>query len=270
MTSHPPIRSIDDLHRASADQIAKHLAWEVRRLIQEQEASQLEVAERIGYASSAGAFSRWLNGRDVIPHAKAKALDEQYPDFGHTLPGQSFTSLREELKQRRQGRFQSDPDQIDVFIASPMASAGGAEDGYRNERSAALQLAETLGDFCGFERVHYSGATIEGSDVFESPTLSIEANSEALYRARFFVLLALERPVKPSGIYVEAGMALALRKPSVYFVPNQMHLPWMLRTIGEHKSPHLPEVSVQPVHKMSQVITLVRRHRRALFTRLES
>ena len=267
----PPLRNLAELEGANADTINRHIRWELQRMMAERKLTQMALALSIGYASSAGAFSKWATGTAAIPEAKAAQLDEVYPDFRLTLEGESFSSLHATQARRRKVQLPR-PSAYDVFIASPMASAttvSGKDEAYRAERSAAVQLGEALSDYCGFSHIYYAGATIESTDAFESPTLSIEANVDALQTSRFFVLLALEPPTMPSGIYVEAGMALALAIPSVYFVPDATHLPWMLRTIGEHNSPRLPRVSIEPVGSIREAIGRVRRHRSALFSRLE-
>jgi transcriptional regulator with XRE-family HTH domain len=273
MNELPPLQNLNELESADADQINAQIRWELKRLMIELGLSQLDVAVQIGYASSAGAFSRWVKGPAAIPTAKAPALDKQFAEFELSLPGETFKSLHARQARRKVVR-PAIAHVYDVFIASPMASAvpvGTNDDGYAAERSAAMQLAEAVTDYCGFDRIYYAGSAIESSESFESPTLSVEANAEALHSARYFILLALEAPIAPSGIYVEAGMALALGKPSVYFVPDsgRHYLPWMLRTIGEHTSPRLPRVSIEPVNSVREAIARVRHHRRGLFTRLE-
>ncbi|HKG40494.1 MAG TPA: helix-turn-helix transcriptional regulator [Conexibacter sp.] len=268
MARQAPLRTRDELESATAEQIAAQFRWEVRRLIDVQDWSQLDLAIELGY--STGYLSRWLNERESIPQPAAERLDnirEGLANGALSLADVSYAELHGRWRAARHVAQQITTE-YDVFVASPMASAA-EDDGYGAERGTALEVVDALQHYCGFHRVYYAGTTIESRESFESPTLSLELNASALRDSRYFMLLALNPPVKPSGVYVEAGMALAMGKPSVYFVRASKQLPWMLQTIGEHRSRLLPRVSIEPVESMRAAVGRLRKHRSQLFKRLD-
>jgi hypothetical protein len=269
MADRPPLRDAADLAGADADTIRAQLHWELLRLMSELRLKQLRVATDIGYKSSAGAFSRWASGETVPPPSKAKALDETYPNYKVSLPGETFSSLRD-LYDRRKRAFAPPPTHYDAFIASPMAAA--AEGAYAEERSAAMELADALERFCDFRNVYYAGKRIENAEAFESPNIAITANTHALSHSRYFILLVLDPPATPSGVYVEAGIALGLKLPSLYFVPHtgREYLPWMLETIGAVSASDLPPVSIEQVKSIREATQRLRTHGRQLFHNLDS
>lgn len=266
----PPIRNTRELDTAIADDVRRHICWELKRLVAEFKTSQLDVALAIGYQSSGGAFSRYINGREALPLDRARRLDEAYPSFALALESHTFLSLRELESAKRRGAVPVATD-YDVFLAAPMSAAAGNDPGddvYWQARDNAMEVAATLEHFCDF-RVYYAGRQIEKSEHFDSSSISSEEIRIALGRARFFVLLALSLPDKASSIFVEAGMALALDKPSMFFVSHPLEFPWILREIGGHRSDVLPRCSVEYVRTVADVTGRLRRHRAKLFTRLE-
>jgi transcriptional regulator with XRE-family HTH domain len=268
MPERPPIRSTDELASADADRISRHIAFELRQLLTQTGMRQLAFAQSLGY-ESAGGLSRWLNGQARLSKEGAKRLDDRYSGFPLYLTCETFTTLHERMS--RSPRFtQPTPAEYDVFLASPMESVRTADgDGYETERSGAKQMVSVLMAHCGFKRIFYAGHTIEKPTEWESPDHSLEKNVSALHEAAYFVLLALTPPPKPSGIYVEAGLALALGKPSIYFVGHESDLPWMLRSVDAHRSKRLPRVSIQPVEGIDGALGRVYSQGRELFTRLD-
>lgn len=268
MNDRPPLRDLEDLEGADAGTIQKQIKWELRRLISELKLSQLKVATSIGYESSAGAFSRWATGDAAPPAAKAAALDKLYEEFTLILPGETFASLRERYDRRKRAH-RPPPTKYDAFVAAPMAAA--ADGTYGQERSAAMELATALQRWCGLTDIFYAGKTIEKADAFESPNVALGVNTEALSRSRYFIMMVLQPPQTPSGVYVEAGFALAKNIPSLYFVPHtgREYLPWMLETIDAVRSRDLPPVTIEQVKTVEQATERLRTHGRKLFQALD-
>lgn len=270
----PPLPTAADLAHADAHKILEHLRWELKRAMAEKQMKHTSIARAIDYKSSSGAYTDWAcerkPGNDkpntFPPLDKAERLDALLIGFEFVLEGESFASLASKARRRR-STTPAAKHEYDVFIASPMASAA-KEGGYRRERSAALELAEAFERHCDFTRFYYAGKDISPEDGFESPSLSITVNAEALRASRYFVLLVTEQLFKPSGVYTEAGMAIAWQKPSVYFVPSDpdnRYLPWMLDNVAGHGSSDLPRIHIEHVKNVKEAIGRIRRHKHYLF-----
>jgi len=269
MPERAPIRTVEDLATAAPELIAEYMAWELRRLVADTDSTHLDFAHDLDYRAP-GNVSRWINGRQPISGEGAARLDRAYPDFGLHLTGERFSTLHKRMRKARAIVPQS-KGHFDVFLASPMESVRDERpDGrYAAERGMAREMVAALMNHCGFTNIFYAGHTIESAADWEAPDSSLEGNIAALRNSDYFVLLALTPPPRPSGVYVEAGLALALGKPSVYFVGSDDSLPWMLRAANAHQSPHLPRVSIQQVESLEQALGRVRAERGRMFQRLD-
>lgn len=119
--------------------------------------------------------------------------------------------------------------QYDVFLASAMAGLD-SEAKYEAYKKDALAIEQALTEACGFRSVFYAGRDLSWQQ-FESASLSLEEDVEALRRSRFFLLMYPERIV--SSVLFEAGLALAFGKPAVYFVTDRHHLPFLMAQAGD-------------------------------------
>jgi hypothetical protein len=113
-------------------------------------------------------------------------------------------------------------------LASPMASSGD----YAADRSVARDFAHLLHEYCGAD-VYYAGETVGTPADFDSESLAFQVNLAILQAACRFVLLLTEPVVKPTSVWVEAGLALALRIPSTYILENREWLPYILKRAHE-------------------------------------
>lgn len=106
-----------------------------------------------------------------------------------------------------------------------MASLKTEED-YQKYRNEALHLETILKDKCNFQTIFYAGRHLKTKAEFEAQNLSLEDDFDALRASRYFLLLYPERIV--SSVLFEAGWALALGKPSVYYVRDRHDLPFLM------------------------------------------
>jgi hypothetical protein len=103
----------------------------------------------------------------------------------------------------------------DVFVAAPMA-ATASEIEYATVRQETLQVVQCLRSVCGFKHVHFAGENISTSREFDAAGLAFKDDYEKLMKSRYFLLMFMRPGV--SSALVEAGIALALGKTSVYLV----------------------------------------------------
>lgn len=120
----------------------------------------------------------------------------------------------------------------DVFLAVPMAALGHGADAAARQaafaavREEALTVIAALKKYCGVESVFYAGEKIATFDDFESSVVAVKDDMAKLTAARRFVMLYPSRHV--SSVIFEAGVALALRKPSLYLVRRRSDLPFLM------------------------------------------
>ena len=113
----------------------------------------------------------------------------------------------------------------ELFIASPMASFNSEEE-YTKERKDILSLIATFRKECNFKSVIYAGKDIATMEDFDAPDISVKEDFDAIKESKFFVMVLPEK--LPSSVLVEAGVALAAGKPSLYFVKDKSDLPFLL------------------------------------------
>lgn len=118
----------------------------------------------------------------------------------------------------------------DLFIASPMAAYDTNEQ-YQKDRQNILDISTAFENKFGYKKIFYAGRTIRSMEKFEHKDSSVKDNLIALKQSKRFVLIYPK--ALTSSVLVEAGWALALGKPSVYYVRNRDHLPFLLREAGQ-------------------------------------
>jgi nucleoside 2-deoxyribosyltransferase len=147
----------------------------------------------------------------------------------------------------------------DVFLSVPMAGFS-SENEYQAARKDALQVIETLRTECGFKDVSYAAQFIETMADFDAADLSVIDDLKALRDSKYFVMIYPSRIV--SSCIFEAGYAVALGKPSLYFVRDKKHLPFLLQQAGEALN---TLVRIREVSDVAETTKLICKHKLALF-----
>ncbi len=147
----------------------------------------------------------------------------------------------------------------DVFLSTPMSSFPTQAE-YRSHRRDVLRLQQALQEACGF-RVYFSGDQRPTARDFQASDIGLRKDSSALENSRYF-LLVLPRDLI-SSVFVEAGMAIALGKPSVYFQHTEASLPFVLRHPG--RSSRMPLTKVYTYAAFPEVLDCIRANGRDLF-----
>lgn len=253
-----PIRSRNELEAAPLERIEEHIRWELRRLVGvgTQEFFAIEV---LNYPTAAQ-LNKILHGKAQLPIERARLLDAAA--HSTSLEGTTFEDLVRVRATRQRRRAPNGSGIWDVFLALPMASTDD-HGAFRRVQEGAALLVETLQNHCGFSV--YCGATqVKDRDDFDSPAFALAENVDALRTARHF-LLWVDKPLsKPSSVWVEAGMALVMGKPSVYMVPGPDVLPYILRQATNSGISALGQVRCEWLSDGNPA-ALVRRHGTKLF-----
>jgi transcriptional regulator with XRE-family HTH domain len=260
-----PLGEHDDLSKATQKKLKDQLRWELAEVKKQSGKTHEDLAGELGYQGGAS-VSRWLSGGDPVPPKAAKALDE----LGYkTTIGVSFTELQEAYRKAKgptRPPSTKTADTFDIFLASPMASLT-KKSAFDKERKAAKDLKELFEEELDYS-VYYAGEKLESKEEFDSP-VAAERNFDALRNSSYFVLLSVTKADRPSSVTVEAGYALGCEIPSIYLLPHAKHLPFVLRSLGSHKSNDLPPVRIELVGSSRQAVSFVRHNGRRLLKELD-
>jgi hypothetical protein len=148
----------------------------------------------------------------------------------------------------------------DVFLAMAMAALD-TEEQYQSYRNQALQIEKWLHDYCGFRSVFYASRNIETRDKFEAEDSSLIEDLKALRRSKYFMLVYPEKIV--SSVLFEAGLAVALGKPSVYFIRDRGSVPFLMRKAEQANIPS--GVRIHEYANLTQLENLLRTSKEGLW-----
>ncbi|MGH3772816.1 MAG: helix-turn-helix domain-containing protein [Pseudonocardiaceae bacterium] len=256
MITNPPILAPEQLEAATPVMIEDQIRFEVHHLLARLDVTQAAFAIKIGYGE--GTVSKWKNGQQRLSEGGAKNIDKA--GYGPTTLGLSFSELLRLYRVRARSGIEHNT--WDVFLSMPMASAGPD---YGEALADAQQIRVALEEHCGWH-AFFAGVDIPTSNDFDTPDFALQANCVAVRESANFMMVVLRPLARASSVFVEAGFALALQKPSVYFVRDRQVLPYILREASVHSAAvDLPSVRVCEVDDVTQVIGRIRRHKRSLF-----
>lgn len=174
------------------------------------------VRKHAGLLSRQDDFKKLLNSK----HMNRSVTDVD--DFRHHLRNylQSIISEIDALPGKNV------KSQYDLFFSIPMKSVDEEEE-YKKLRALALQCIEQLKLSDRFRRIYYAGRDVLSLEDADPAAIAVKNDLEALRSSEHFMLVYPEKVVSSS--LVEAGYAIALQKPSFYFVRTRDDLPYMLR-----------------------------------------
>lgn len=196
--------------------------------------TQLDLSNKMGYASQA-TVSKLLRGRQAtIPDDKALNLDEWMSEVGAgTDSGFTFVELASALRDA----WEADQAKTtDVFVASPMST--NIKGAYKKRQSLAMEVVRALRSHQ--LRTYFAGEHIDGSPDFDDSELAYNANLRHIEDSKAFVLYLPPAPAKPadlalaslqapSSIWVELGIALGRGMPCTVIAPGTDLIPYVVR-----------------------------------------
>lgn len=155
-------------------------------------------------------------GSPLAPKALRAAFNEVWP----TLEAAVRTALEAERKASK--------PKYDVFLSCPMASF--KDDGeYQPFRAELLKVISALRD-CGLS-VFCALEEIDSMSKFDTHGISTHDDIEIMDLSGTFVMIYPQK-LATSALF-EAGYALALGRPSLYFVRDEQHLPYLMQRLPE-------------------------------------
>lgn len=118
---------------------------------------------------------------------------------------------------------------FDIFVATPM-SAYVDQESYSRNRDNIVKLYQEFRRKNEFIRFFCPALGLSDVNRFDPNENALIQDLLALESSEAFIFYYMPPvPEKPSSVFVEAGMALTLRLPSVYLVRSRSDLPYMLR-----------------------------------------
>ncbi|GAA4446154.1 hypothetical protein [Phytohabitans houttuyneae] len=150
--------------------------------------------------------------------------------------------------------------EYDVFISSPMTAL--TQESYEAHRKDILKFIRTIELRCKF-KCYYSGRNRPTLDHFEAVDVGLRNDMEALKKSRYFLLVFPETLV--SSVLVEAGMAIVLNKPALYFKRPGVKLPFTLEGAANSTNPELPRTSKYEYKDTADLVRLIQNNGRGIF-----
>ena len=135
----------------------------------------------------------------------------------------------------------------DVFLAAPLAAL--SDESFESNLSKMKEIKAILEEECDFKRVFFAGANMKTKSDFETADVSVETDVDALKESQNFVLIYPDKIV--SSVLFEAGIALALGKPSFYFGATD-NFPFLMKQANQKFN----FVKIQNVDSLDKVISI--------------
>jgi nucleoside 2-deoxyribosyltransferase len=130
---------------------------------------------------------------------------------------------------------------------------------YNQNINDTKKLENTLKEECKFKSVFYPGEKIESPINFDAPDIAAKTDVQKLVESKYFVLYYPEKCV--SSVLFEAGVALALQKPCVYFVKDRDHLPFLMRNAEQA----FKNVKIYQCDTIEKTLSLIKKNRNEIF-----
>jgi len=159
------------------------------------------------------------------------------------------------------------PVSLDVFLAYPMA-AWDDPTTFQHERGNALQVIEALRGHTGIKSIYFAGQKITSIAEFEEHDVAAEIDLKGIDECKYFVMVFPEKLV--SSVLFEAGYALAKRKPAIYFVRDQTHLPFIMRNISSLPKEQFPSVKVYEYQDINSLLHLIEVNKKHLLPKTQA
>lgn len=144
----------------------------------------------------------------------------------------------------------------DVFLAAPLAAL--SDESFESDLSKMKEIKTILEEECDFKRVFFAGTNMKTKQDFETADVSVEADVNALKESQNFILIYPDKIV--SSVLFEAGIALALGKPSFYFGATD-NFPFLMKQANQKFN----FVKIQDVDNLDKIISILKKNKRQLF-----
>jgi hypothetical protein len=131
-------------------------------------------------------------------------------------------------------------------------------DDFKKLNDKILEVKRVLEVECNFKSVFYAGDNMVDQKDFDSADISIATDIDAIKDSKYFVLIYTEKIV--SSVLFEAGIALALGKPSFYF-GDPDNFPFLMREANNSFN----FVKIHDAASLDDIILCISKNRNKLF-----
>lgn len=139
-----------------------------------------------------------------------------------------WTPLNAAIRDALEAERKALQPKYDVFLSVPMASFKDDSE-YQPFRSEVLKVIHALQE-CGLS-VFCALEAIDSMDKFDTHGVSTHDDMDILEHSGSFIMLYPQK-LATSALF-EAGYALALGRPSMFFVRNEQDLPYLMQRLPE-------------------------------------
>jgi len=175
----------------------------------------------------------------IVPQNKQlpwflREADQTYPGTVRIIEEPIGSSLKKTLRDDKNALFGAPKPQpslpaaaSETFIGCLMSGLSEAQ--YTEGRGHLQAIDQAMREKLGAAKTHCEGIMVASTTSFGSPKESLEMDVEAVRRADKCVFYLYDPQPRPSGMWVEAGVALGFGKPCTFLVPSEDALPPCLR-----------------------------------------
>lgn len=140
--------------------------------------------------------------------------------------------------------------EYEVFVAAVMAGHA-TPDAYAASRAEVLRVVQALRARCK-RGVFYAGETLATTDAFEQAGMVATEDMRKVARSRYFLMIYPEKVA--SSVLMEAGVALAYERPSVYCVKDIADLPYLMQRAVLDKNVKATAITITTIDQLIKII----------------
>ena len=144
----------------------------------------------------------------------------------------------------------------DVFLAAPMAALSDGD--FESATNKVREIKKVLEEECNFQRIFFAGLNMNTKDDFQTADISIDTDVDAIKESQNFIMIYPEKIV--SSVLFEAGIALALGKPSFYF-GYKNNFPFLMQQANQS----FLHVKIHEAGSLDEIIKIIRKNKTQLF-----
>lgn len=200
---------------------------------------------------------RHFHGLEIpTPEFPKQLVSEISIELSIDTPPIDSAKYTQELKLAMQ-IVESQVKPFDVFISTPLA--GIPDKQFREAFLIEMRKVITcVAEQESLHKFHYCLDTIENFSLNQPPFMAADITIDTLRQSKKFLMIVPQENL-PSSCFVEAGIALALNIPSVYFIKSPRCLPNLLRDVRS------AAIGIAPFEEMSEIVDQIQQNGSALW-----
>ena len=115
---------------------------------------------------------------------------------------------------------------VRLFLSTPMGCYE-TDEKYKDFLKSIMEVVSDIRHFERVENIYYINEQIPSLEAFENADLSVPEYFNEISQADYFISI-IEYP-SLSSVYFEAGYALGLGKKCIYFIKDELCLPYLMK-----------------------------------------